>query len=122
MAVPTDIKYSVTSIAVTAVALLTLWRVLWLLADGTTLSTDEAQYWFWGQEFAFGAYSKPPLIGWLIRAASEVAGQSVFGVRVAAPLLHGATALIVLVLARRLTTPAVAAFAALSYLTMPARS
>ena len=120
MAVPTDIKYSVTSIAVTAVALLTLWRVLWLLADGTTLSTDEAQYWFWGQEFAFGAYSKPPLIGWLIRAASEVAGQSVFGVRVAAPLLHGATALIVLVLARRLTTPAVAAFAALSYLTMPA--
>lgn len=120
LAAPTDTGRKATTVAVAFVGLLTLWRVLWLLTDATTLSTDEAQYWLWGQEMAFGAYSKPPLIGWMIRAATEIAGSDVFGVRVAAPLMHGATALIILALAQRLTTPFIAAFAAVSYLTMPA--
>lgn len=120
MIAQTDAARRSTAIALWFIALITLWRVLWLLADRTTLSTDEAQYWFWGQEFAFGAYSKPPLIGWLIRAMTEVAGQSVFGVRVGAPLVHGATALLILALAQRLTPPPVAAFAAMSYVTLPA--
>ena len=44
--------------------LVTLWRVALLPFDRADLYVDEAQYWFWGQELAWGYYSKPPLIGW----------------------------------------------------------
>lgn len=92
-----------------------------LSLDRTELYVDEAQYWLWGQEMAFGAYSKPPLIGWLIRSVTEVVGDvGTFSVRFAAPLLHGVTAALVMALARTLTTPGVAAAAGLGYLTFPA--
>ncbi|MDP4033836.1 MAG: glycosyltransferase family 39 protein [Pseudorhodobacter sp.] len=92
-----------------------------LSLDRTELYVDEAQYWLWGQEMAFGAHSKPPLIGWLIRSVTEVVGDAgTFSVRLAAPLLHGITAVLVMALARTLTTPGVAAAAGLGYLTLPA--
>ncbi|MFB2531474.1 ArnT family glycosyltransferase [Paracoccus sp. p4-l81] len=106
--------------ALTLIAALVVWRLAMLSAARIELSTDEAQYWLWGQSLAFGAYSKPPLIGWLIRSVTEWAGDSAFAVRALAPLLHGATAVVVLVLARRLAGPGVAALAAISYATMPA--
>ncbi|TCP63317.1 4-amino-4-deoxy-L-arabinose transferase-like glycosyltransferase [Rhodovulum bhavnagarense] len=108
------------AVAVGTVLALTLWRLVWGYHDATELSTDEAQYWLWGQDFSFGAYSKPPMIGWLIGAADSVLGQSVFAVRVLAPLLHAVTALLILALALRLVTPRAAALAAVSYATMPA--
>ncbi len=107
-------------LAVLAIAVLTFARVALALLDATQLSTDEAQYWAWGQDLAFGAYSKPPLIGWLIRGFTEVFGTSVWSVRLSSPLLHGATALAVLALALRVLPPAAAALAALFYLTTPA--
>lgn len=106
--------------ALLAIGALTLWRVGMLAVARIELSTDEAQYWLWGQEMALGAFSKPPLIGWLIRGVSELAGVSAFGVRLAAPLLHGLTAVLVLMLARRMVPAPVAALAGLSYVTMPA--
>lgn len=105
---------------IAATLLITVWRVVWLAVDPSELYVDEAQYWFWGTELAFGAYSKPPLIGWLIRGATELFGQTTFAVRLAAPVLQGLTALLVLALARRLLGPVAAGFAALSYLTLPA--
>lgn len=102
------------------IALLTIWRVAMLRFDRTGLWVDEAQYWLWGQSFSFGAYSKPPLIGWLIGLVTHVAGDSTFGVRLAAPLLHGATACATLALAARLADRRTAAMAALTYATMPA--
>ncbi len=107
-------------LALVAIAALTLWRVVMLWLDRTELSTDEAQYWFWGQSLAFGAYSKPPLIGWLIRAITTLVGDTTFGVRVAAPVLHGVTAVLVMALASRMVAPAQAALAAVSYATLPA--
>ncbi len=107
-------------VALTGIALLTLWRVVMLWFNQTGLWIDEAQYWLWGQSFSFGAYSKPPLIGWLIGLVTTAAGDSTFGVRLAAPLLHGATAAVILRLAQRLSDDRVAALAALGYLTMPA--
>ena len=62
------------TLALAALVLLTGWRIAWLVVDPSELYVDEAQYWFWGTELAFGAYSKPPLIGWLIRAATELLG------------------------------------------------
>ncbi|MEO0674467.1 MAG: hypothetical protein AAFY32_05610, partial [Pseudomonadota bacterium] len=42
-----------------------------LIALGTSqldLGPDETQYWFWAQSPAFGYFSKPPMIAWLIGA------------------------------------------------------
>lgn len=107
-------------IAFTAIALLVLWRAVLAVFDRTELSTDEAQYWFWGQRLEFGAYSKPPLIGWIMRAATELMGQSVWAVRLPAALLHGLTALVLYLAVRRFAGASVAALAALFYLTTPA--
>lgn len=107
-------------LALAAIGLITAWRIGWLAVDPSELYVDEAQYWFWGTELAFGAYSKPPLIGWLIRAATELFGQTAFAVRLPGPLLHGLTAALVLVLARQVLGQGAAIFAALSYATLPA--
>ena len=32
---------------------------------------DEAQYWTWSRELAFGYFSKPPMIAWLIRVSTD---------------------------------------------------
>ena len=51
-------------------------RVVALAFDRTDLFVDESQYWLWGQDLAFGYYSKPPLIGWVIRAVTTLAGPT----------------------------------------------
>ncbi len=109
-----------TRLALAAILLVTLWRVILGLFDSTGLSTDEAQYWAWGQALSFGAYSKPPLIGWIIRASTEVFGSQVWAVRLPAAPIHAATALVLLALGRRVADPGLAAGAALAYLTTPA--
>ena len=85
------------------------------------LFVDEAQYWLWGQELAFGYYSKPPLIAWAIRAATGLGGSdTAFWVRLPAPLLHLATALLLGATAARLWHSARAAlFVALAWGTLP---
>ena len=107
-------------IALAAIVGLTLVRIVLALFDRTELSTDEAQYWFWGQTFEFGAYSKPPLIGWILRVSTDLLGQSVAAVRLPAPLFHGGAALVLFYASLRLAPPQVALLAALSYLTLPA--
>jgi hypothetical protein len=48
---------------------------------------DESQYWSWSRELAFGYFSKPPLLAWLIAAAERVCGDSEACIRAPAPLL-----------------------------------
>lgn len=106
--------------ALAAILALTAFRLVLALLDRTELSTDEAQYWLWGQSLDWGYYSKPPLIGWINRLATELFGQSVWAMRLPSVLMHGATALVILGVARRLVPAQVAAVAAVTYLTMPA--
>lgn len=106
--------------ALIAILALTLYRVLLAFFDRTELSTDEAQYWFWGQTFDFGAYSKPPLIGWILRVSTDLLGQTVAAARISTPLFHGVTAWILFLLAKRILPARVALLAALCYLTTPA--
>ncbi|MBE2276864.1 MAG: glycosyltransferase family 39 protein [Rhodobacteraceae bacterium] len=109
-----------TRVALAAILLVTLWRLMLGAFDRTGLSTDEAQYWAWGQALSFGAYSKPPLIGWIIRVSTELFGSQVWAVRLPAAPMHAATAVVLLALGRRVADPALAAGAALAYLTTPA--
>lgn len=43
--------------ALAAIVLVTVLRVVGLAFNRTDLFVDEAQYWLWGREMAFGAYS-----------------------------------------------------------------
>ncbi|SPH25094.1 hypothetical protein DEA8626_04130 [Defluviimonas aquaemixtae] len=106
--------------AALVVGAVTVLRIVALGFDRTDLFVDESQYWLWGQRLDFGYYSKPPLIAWVIRAVTELAGSDApFWVRLPGSLFHGATALILAALAARLFSARAAVFVALAYATLP---
>lgn len=58
-----------------------------VMASVLPLSADEAYYWLWSKHLAFGYYDHPPMIAWLIRAGTEIFGDTPLGVRFAGILL-----------------------------------
>jgi 4-amino-4-deoxy-L-arabinose transferase-like glycosyltransferase len=105
--------------ALWAVFVITLARLAWLSLGRADLYPDEAQYWLWSLHPALGYYSKPPLLAWLIAATTALFGEDEFAIRLAAPLLHFATSLVVYALARRLYDARVALWSAVAYATLP---
>lgn len=106
--------------AAMAVAAVTAVRIVALWFNQTDLYVDESQYWLWGQNLDFGYYSKPPLIGWVIRAVTDVAGSdAAFWVRLPTSLFHAATALILGALAAWHFGRAAAIWVATAYVTLP---
>jgi 4-amino-4-deoxy-L-arabinose transferase-like glycosyltransferase len=102
------------------VAAVTALRLCLLVFNRTDLFVDESQYWLWGQNFAFGYYSKPPLIAWVIGAVTALSGSdSPFWVRAPGPVFHGATAMILAATAARLGGARAAIWVAASYVTLP---
>ncbi len=105
-----------------AVALITMARVAVLWGSSTELYVDESQYWLWGQTLDFGYFSKPPMIGWVLRLFDEIAiHRSAFTVRLPAPLFHGATAVILAGFAQSLMPKQAGAalWVAVVYLSLP---
>ena len=94
-------------------------RLLALAFNLTDLFFDEAQYWAWGEELDFGYYSKPPLIAWIIRAATETCGLGEACIRTPSPILHTLTALGVFLLGRQLYDTRTGALAGLAFATLP---
>lgn len=82
-------------IALAVVLAITVWRLFQLFSVPVNLSFDEAQYWSWSKDPAFGYFSKPPLIAWVIALTTAVGGDSEPWVRVGATLAHAVTALLV---------------------------
>ncbi|MFT3688116.1 ArnT family glycosyltransferase [Paenirhodobacter sp.] len=106
--------------ALAFVAALTALRLLALAFDRTDIFVDEAQYWLWGQRLDFGYYSKPPLIGWVIRLVTDLAGSDApFWLRMPGALLHGITALILGALAARIAGAKAALWTAVLYVSLP---
>lgn len=100
-------------------AALLLLRVVALALNRTDLFFDEAQYWFWSLEPAFGYYSKPPLIAWIIGLSTSVCGDSEFCVRLPSPFLHTLTAIGVFLIGRQLYDTRTGALAGLVFATVP---
>ena len=99
---------------------LTLVRLLWIASGATDLYPDEAQYWLWSLKPAWGYYSKPPLVAWLIALTTWLTGSdNELAVRLSAPLLHFGTALMVYALAQRLYEARVAFWSSIAYATLP---
>lgn len=106
--------------ALALVAAVTAARLLALMFNRTDLFVDESQYWLWGQSLDLGYYSKPPLIAWVIRAVTDLAGSDApFWVRMPGSVLHGLTALVLGATAGRLWDGRAAVWVALSYVTLP---
>jgi 4-amino-4-deoxy-L-arabinose transferase-like glycosyltransferase len=103
-----------------AAAMLALlaWRVWFVPHSGMTLFYDEAQYWDWSREPAWGYYSKPPMVAWLIGASTAIFGDGVLGVRLLIMLLYPLAALLVGRLAEDLR-PGSGPVAALVFISLP---
>lgn len=80
--------------------LLLLFPGLWLLRmacavlSGSSLFVDEAQYWDWSRHLAWGYYSKPPVLPFLIKVSAAVGGDGAAGVRWLVQALWGVIPLI----------------------------
>jgi 4-amino-4-deoxy-L-arabinose transferase-like glycosyltransferase len=96
--------------------------VVWLATNEPNLYADEAQYWVWAQDLRLGYYTKPPLIAWLIAGTTALCGDGEGCVRLASPLLHAATALLLGAAAARLYDRRIGFWTALTYATLPAVS
>jgi 4-amino-4-deoxy-L-arabinose transferase-like glycosyltransferase len=97
-------------------------RLLWLALQPADLYPDEAQYWFWAQHPAFGYYSKPPMVAWLIALTTGLLGDSEFAIRLSAPLLHAGTAVFVYAIGSRLYDRRIGLWSALAYASLPGAS
>jgi 4-amino-4-deoxy-L-arabinose transferase-like glycosyltransferase len=73
--------------------LVTMLRLVGLKLSVVDLFIDEAQYWSWSREPAFGYFSKPPLLAWVMAAAEYVCGDEEWCVRAPAPILYFAASL-----------------------------
>jgi 4-amino-4-deoxy-L-arabinose transferase-like glycosyltransferase len=100
---------------VAAIVALTLWRFWWVQHSGISLYVDEAYYWGWSQHLAWGYYSKPPLVAWLIWASTALFGDGVLGIKALAMLLYPATAGVLYLLGRDLFNARVGLVAALLF-------
>jgi 4-amino-4-deoxy-L-arabinose transferase-like glycosyltransferase len=101
-------------------ALLLLLRMAAILASPLDLYADEAQYWRWSQELAWGYYSKPPMIAWVIHAMTAIFGDTEWAVRIAAPVLHTVAAGFLFLAGRAMFAARTGVYAALLYAVMPA--
>lgn len=85
-----------------------------------SLVEDEAFYWEWSRRLELSYYTKGPGIAWTIAATCRVLGDTELGVRAASPIFSGATALVLAMLARRVTGSMRAAwFACVGFLIVP---
>jgi 4-amino-4-deoxy-L-arabinose transferase-like glycosyltransferase len=106
--------------AVAISVLIAFTRVIALRNSPLDLLPDEAQYWSWSRHLAFGYFSKPPLIAWLIAGTTKLGGgDAELFVRLGAPLLHAATGIVLCFLARAMFSARVGFVAAVLYATLP---
>src|ERR1044071_3084775 len=99
-------------------ALLAL-RIAAIYAAKTDLVLDEAQYWTWSRELAFGYFSKPPMIAWVIRAASAVCGDGEVCIRSASPILYTLSSFMIFLTGRALFGPRIGFWSAVVFDTLP---
>lgn len=107
-------------IVLAGVAALSAIRLVVLFITPLELYPDEAQYWLWSRRLAFGYFSKPPLVAWLIRLTTAMGGDAEPWVRLSSLMLQGAAPLLLYKAGERLSGPRVGALAALIYSLMPA--
>src|SRR5690625_207738 len=88
-------------------------------AELVPIHFDEAQYWAYGQEFAWGHFSKPPLVGWLMALTGWLAGPSAHALRAISVIAHAGIAAMLFLIGQRLWDGRTGFFAAIGYTAAP---
>lgn len=94
-------------------------RLFALFATPLELYPDEAQYWLWSRTLDAGYFSKPPMIAWVIHLTTAIGGNSEAFVRLASPLFHAVTGLVLFAVGRRFYGAWAGLLALLIYQLMP---
>src|SRR5437868_8264735 len=71
----------------TALVILALVALRLVAAAFTPVTFDEAYYWMWSKNLAGGYYDHPPMVAYVIRAGTMIAGDTELGVRLVSILL-----------------------------------
>jgi dolichol-phosphate mannosyltransferase len=104
----------------TTLALIAYAFVLRLVYAGSVeMMPEETYYWNYSRHLDFGYLDHPPMVAWLIRAATAVFGQTEFGVRAGALLCGAITSIFVYKLTRNLFGAATALAALLLVQALP---
>jgi len=103
---------------------LTLIRILYLWLNQRPLGIDEAQYWAWSLDPAWGYHSKGPFIAWAIYFSTWLDGVNLFAIRFLSPVAYAISALMVYFSAERLflnqdNSRIIAFYSALVFILMP---
>ncbi|MCH7858119.1 MAG: glycosyltransferase family 39 protein [Candidatus Marinimicrobia bacterium] len=77
-----------------------------------SLVADEAYYWEWSRQLAWGYFDHPPMVAWLIALTTWLGGHSATAVRFSAFVLTGGVSLLIYDMGRKMFTPQIA-FAAI---------
>ena len=100
-------------------ALVTAWRLVYLLVAPLDLAADEAYYWDWSRQLDWGYFSKPPMVAWIIALFSRTIAPVAAVVRLPAVLLGAVSALMIFLLARRMYDSRTAFWAAAALMASP---
>ena len=84
------------------IGLVTLFRLVYLVVSPLSLAGDEAYYWDWSRRLAWGYFSKPPMVAWIIGLFSRTFGSTTAAVRLPSVVLGTISAVAVFLLARRM--------------------
>lgn len=104
----------------TVLLVMTALRLIAIAITPLGLDVEEAQYWLWSQTPDGGYFSKPPMIAWWIGLTTAIAGNTEFGVRMAAPFLQLISALLIWRIAARAYDALAGKLAALIWISLPA--
>ena len=97
-------------------------RLGYLFVVPLELVGDESYYWDWGRQLAWGYFSKPPLIAWLMALGDLLGGGTAAGVRALAVIFGTVSLLAVFTLARLLYDARVGLVAVVTLLVTPANA
>ncbi|MCF3650093.1 ArnT family glycosyltransferase [Synoicihabitans lomoniglobus] len=81
---------------------LVLFRLVYAWWGPLELVGDEAYYWDWSRRLAWGYYSKPPMVAWLIAGATSLGGDHVAVIRTLAVLFTSGSLVFAYLLATEL--------------------
>lgn len=107
------------ALAAALLGVLTIIRYVGLHYSVVDLFFDESQYWAWSRDLAFGYFSKPPLLAWIIAASGAVCGDGEACVRAASPILYFGTSLVIYGIADELYDARTAFWSALVFTLLP---
>ena len=99
--------------------LLFLFRIFALKIMKIDLFFDEAYYWYWSKHLAWGYYSKPPFIAFIIKIFTFVIGDNIYGVKIASNLFYSLSAIYVYFITKELFNEKTAFLSGIAFITLP---